>query len=159
MQFNHFDQGGNAIMVNVSGKPETRRKAIARGFISMKPETMALIASGKAGKGDVLGVARVAGIMAVKRTPDLIPMCHSILIESCAVDFLLHEDRSEVEASCTVVTSGKTGVEMEALVGVNVALMTIYDMCKAGDRAMTLHSIRLHEKHGGKSGSYIFEGQ
>ena len=145
-------------MVNVSDKPATQRIAVAGGFISMKAETLALIASGKVGKGDVLGLARVAGIMAAKRTSELIPMCHNILIESCAVDFWLHEQRGEVEASCTVAASGKTGVEMEALVGVNVALMTIYDMCKASDRAMTLHSIRLREKHGGKSGSYVFGG-
>ena len=145
-------------MVNVSDKSETQRIAIANGFISMKPETLAIISLGTAGKGDVLGVARIAGIMAAKRTSELIPMCHNIFIESCAVDFKLHETRAEIEASCTVVTSGKTGVEMEALIGVNIALMTIYDMCKAGDRDMTLHSIRLQEKHGGKSGSYIHEG-
>ena len=145
-------------MVNVSDKPATQRTAVANGFIRMRAETLALVASGKIGKGDVLGVARVAGIMAAKRTSELIPMCHNIAIESCAVDFWLHEQRGEVEASCTVATSGKTGVEMEALVGVNVALMTIYDMCKAGDRAMTMHSICLKEKHGGKSGSYVLYG-
>ena len=146
-------------MVNVSDKPKTRRFATARGFISMKPETLSLIASGDISKGDVLGVARVAGIMAAKRTSELIPMCHNILIESCSVDFFMHDKSCEVEACCTVITSGKTGVEMEALVGANVALMTIYDMCKASDRAMTLHSIRLHEKHGGESGTYTYEGQ
>ena len=146
-------------MVNVSDKPTTIRTAAASGFISMKPETLALVEAGKIGKGDVLGVARTAGIMGTKRTSELIPMCHNLLIESCSVDFRLHKERGEVEAVCTVVTSGKTGVEMEALVGVNIALMTIYDMCKAGDRGMTLHSIRLDEKHGGKSGTYISEGR
>jgi len=158
MQLNHFDSAGNAIMVDVSDKPETVRTATAHGRISMNPETFALISKDKIDKGDVLGVARVAGIMATKRTSELIPMCHNILIESCSVDFVMDKQHSEIEARCTVVTSGKTGIEMEAIVGVSLALATIYDMCKAGDRAMTIHSIRLYEKSGGRSGHYKYEG-
>jgi len=146
-------------MVNVSDKDATKRTAVAKGFISMKAATLELLESGQVGKGDVLGVARVAGIMAAKRMSELIPMCHTLYLESCSIDFKVHREHSEVEAVCTVVTSGKTGVEMEAVVGVNVALMTIYDMCKSADRAMTMHGIYLAEKHGGKSGSYVAEGR
>lgn len=154
MELSHFDERGNAVMLDVSPKADTARTAVARGRIRMRPATLAIIRGGKAEKGDVLGVARVAGIMAAKKTWELIPMCHPLILTNCVLDFILHEERSEIEAVCTVRTTGKTGVEMEALTGVSAALLTVYDMCKAVDRGMALHDIGLWEKSGGKSGDY-----
>ncbi len=150
----HFDEKGNARMVDVGEKGETDRVAVAHGFISVNDQVFQAISQGTASKGDVLGVARVAGIMGAKRTSDLIPLCHVLLLTKCQVDFVLHEEKQMVEAICTVKTRGKTGVEMEALTGVNVALLTIYDMCKAMDRGMTMSGICLLKKDGGKSGLY-----
>lgn len=153
-ELTHFDGEGKAVMVNVSGKESTHRTAVAGGFIRMNETAFRAVETGGSKKGDVLGVARVAGIMAVKRCADLIPLCHPIFTENAKVEFVLHPAILEVEALCTVSCTGKTGVEMEALCGANIALLTIYDMCKAVDRGMTLHTIRLLEKQGGKSGSY-----
>lgn len=153
-KLNHFDEGGRAVMVDVSEKSSTSRTAVAEGCISMNEAAFAAVQSGTAKKGDVLGVARVAGIMAVKQTSSLIPMCHPLMVEKAAVDFTLEPEHRRVRAACTVTTSGKTGVEMEAMTGVSVALLTIYDMCKAVDRAMQMDEIRLLEKMGGKSGHY-----
>ena len=144
-------------MVDVSAKAETAREAVAEGRISMSRECFEKVKEGEMGKGDVLGVARVAGIMAVKRTSDLIPMCHPLAVSGCSVDFQLFPDEGKVEAVCTVKVTGNTGVEMEALTGVSAALLTIYDMCKAVDRAMTLTNIRLMRKEGGKSGVFVRE--
>ncbi len=152
MNFNHFDGHGNAIMVDVGDKLPTVREATARGRITVSPTVFSAIATGTAKKGDVLAVARVAGIMGVKRTSELIPMCHPLMITKATVDFHLVEEHSYVEAICTVKTEGKTGVEMEALQGVTTALLTIYDMCKAMDKSMELGSIYLEQKTGGKSG-------
>ena len=154
MGLTHFDSQGNAVMVDVGEKEATEREARARGRIRMTEEAFQAVAEGTAKKGDVLGVARVAGIMAAKRTPDLIPLCHLLALTKVAVDFNLHPESWEVEAVCTVRCSGKTGVEMEALSGVSIALLTIYDMCKALDRAMEITDIHLLEKAGGKSGHY-----
>ena len=151
-EFTHFDDKGNAIMVDVSAKEVTERLAIAGGTITVGGETLSAIRGGKVKKGDVLGVARIAGIMAAKRTASLIPLCHPLVFDSCAVDFTLGEDK--IEAVCTVKMSGKTGAEMEALTGVSAALLTIYDMCKALDRAMVIGNIRLLEKSGGRSGRF-----
>lgn len=150
----HFDAQGNARMVDIGEKAETERIAAAHGFISVNEAVFKAISQGTVSKGDVLGVARVAGIMGAKRTFELIPLCHVLMLTKCQVDFVLHEKRREVEAVCTVKTTGKTGVEMEALTGVNVALLTIYDMCKAMDRSMTMSGICLLKKAGGKSGLY-----
>ena len=144
--FNHFDAQGKAIMVDVTDKAATHRVAEARGEILVNEAVMTAIQTGTAKKGDVLGVARVAGIMAVKRTSDLIPMCHPLAVSGCSVDFQLFPEEGKVEAVCTVKVTGNTGVEMEALTGVSAALLTIYDMCKAVDRAMTLTNIRLMRK-------------
>ncbi|BDF71195.1 cyclic pyranopterin monophosphate synthase accessory protein [Oscillospiraceae bacterium] len=152
--FNHFDGEGNAIMVDVSSKPPTHREAMAAGVIHVSRAVLDAITGHTAAKGDVLGVARVAGIMATKRTSDLIPLCHPLMLSNAAVDFTVLEDACAVEARCTVKLDGKTGVEMEALTGVTVALMTIYDMCKAIDKSMVLSDIRLLHKEGGKSGVY-----
>lgn len=158
--FNHFDENGNAIMVDVSGKSVTCRTAVAVGSIQVGKEIMDAVASGTVKKGDVLGVARVAGIMAVKRTADLIPMCHPLPIQKCSVDYELDEKKGLIRAFCTVRTEGKTGVEMEALTGVQVTLLTIYDMCKAIDKRMVMTDIHLVEKTGGKSGDFVFaEGE
>ena len=146
-------------MVDVGEKAVTDRIAAAHGFIHVNREVYEAIKQGTAKKGDVLGVARVAGIMGAKRTSDLIPLCHVLMLTKCTVDFILHDDRMAVEAVCTVKTSGKTGVEMEALTGVNVALLTIYDMCKAMDRGMTMTDITLLLKDGGKSGLYRKDGE
>lgn len=151
----HFDAQGNAHMVNVGQKDHTRRVAVATGTISMKPETFRLIASGKAKKGDVIGVARVAAIMASKRTSELIPLCHPIALTRVAVEFALLEEQSAVRCTATCETVGQTGVEMEALTAVQVGLLTVYDMCKAVDRFMTIGGVRLLEKSGGKSGHWI----
>ena len=151
----HFDAQGQAHMVDVGAKPSTHRIAVAEGRITMKPETLAIVQSGSAKKGDVLGVARVAGIMATKRTSELIPLCHPLPLTKVQIEFDLLPERRAVEARCTVKTSGVTGVEMEALTGVSTALLTIYDMCKAVDKGMELGEIHLVEKTGGKSGHYI----
>lgn len=155
----HFDREGQAHMVDVGAKAATRRVAVASGRIEMLPETFALVASGHAKKGDVLGIARVAGIMAAKKTSDLIPLCHPIALTRVALDFELHPATEAASASvhCTATaeTVGPTGVEMEALTAVQVALLTIYDMCKAVDRGMRIMDVRLREKSGGKSGHFV----
>jgi cyclic pyranopterin phosphate synthase len=150
----HFDERGAAHMVDVGGKPETHRVATAAGEIRMRPETLALVVSGTAKKGDVLGIARVAAIQATKRTSELIPLCHPVPLTSVAIEFHVDEGASRIECRATVECTARTGVEMEALTAVNVALLTIYDMCKAVDRGMAMHNIRLVEKRGGKSGVY-----
>jgi cyclic pyranopterin phosphate synthase len=144
-------------MVDVGGKPNTKRVAVAKGEITMRPETLALIQEGGIPKGDVLAVAQVAGIMAAKRTHELIPMCHPLLLTHLAVEFAPNEAQNLIEIIATVKTTGKTGVEMEALAAVAVAALTIYDMCKAMDRAMHITNIRLVRKSGGKSGEIILE--
>lgn len=156
--FNHFDEEGNAIMVDISEKDVTERVAVATGTIHVCEEIMEAIMNGTSKKGDVLGVARVAGIMAVKRTADLIPMCHTLILQKCSVDFRIDEDYGEIKALCTVKTQGKTGVEMEALTGVSVALLTIYDMCKAIDKGMEIGQVHLVKKSGGKSGDFYYQG-
>jgi cyclic pyranopterin phosphate synthase len=149
----HFDEAGRAAMVDVSAKGETERVAVARGRIVMAPATLALIQAGQVGKGDVLGVARLAGIMAAKKTSDLIPLCHPLALTKVTVDLVpVAPDAIEIEALAKLV--GRTGVEMEALTAVTVAALTVYDMCKAADRGMRIESVRLVEKTGGKSGSY-----
>jgi cyclic pyranopterin phosphate synthase len=144
-------------MVDVGGKAETHRIAMASGVIRMKPETLAIITSGSAKKGDVLGIARIAAIMAAKRTSDLIPLCHPLALTRVAVDFTVHEKDSSILCHAQVETFGKTGVEMEALTSVQVGLLTIYDMCKAVDRGMVMSDVKVLEKHGGKSGSWSAE--
>ena len=144
-------------MVDVGGKPDTERVAVARGEITMRPETLALIQEGGIPKGDVLAVAQVAGIMAAKRTHELIPMCHPLMLTHVTVAFAPHEAENRIEITATVKTTGKTGVEMEALTAVAVAALTIYDMCKAVDRAMRITDIRLVRKSGGKSGEIVLE--
>lgn len=151
----HFDAQGLAHMVDVADKAHTKRVGIATGRIVMLPTTLALIQSGNAKKGDVLGIARIAGIQAAKKTSDLIPLCHPLAITRVAVEFAIDEAAHAVHCTATVETVGQTGVEMEALTAVQVALLTIYDMCKAVDRGMTMTDVHLLEKHGGKSGSYI----
>jgi cyclic pyranopterin monophosphate synthase len=164
----HFDQAGHAHMVDVANKPATRRVAIAQGRIVMQAATLALIESGSAKKGDVLGIARIAGIQAAKKTSDLIPLCHPLALTRVAIDFVAaradaavggagsqDEGLPSVTCTATVETVGPTGVEMEALCAASVALLTIYDMCKAVDRDMTVQSLCLLEKHGGKSGSFV----
>ena len=153
-ELTHFDEKGNAVMVDVSDKEVTSRMAIATGRIKVNEAVFKAIAEGTVKKGDVLGVARIAGIMAAKKTWDLIPMCHPLMLTKCSIEFLLDEKQLEVEANCLVKVNGKTGVEMEALTGVNVALLTIYDMCKAIDKGMVIKEIKLLEKQGGKSGHY-----
>lgn len=152
----HFDAQGQAHMVDVASKAATHRVAVASGRIEMLPSTFALIQSGSVKKGDVLGIARIAAIQGAKRTSDLIPLCHPLALTRVAVDFQLEPSaqRPAVVCSVTVETVGPTGVEMEALTAVNVALLTVYDMCKAVDRGMTITDVKLLEKHGGKSGSY-----
>jgi cyclic pyranopterin phosphate synthase len=157
--FNHFDSRGNAVMVDVSSKEITTRAAIARGTIAISEETRLAIQGGTAKKGDVLGVARLAGIMAAKKTAELIPLCHPLSFDTCTVEFQYidnesEKNRSRIEARCTVKLTGKTGAEMEALTGVSAALLTIYDMCKALDRSMVIGEIMLVEKSGGKSGHF-----
>ena len=150
----HFDAQGQAHMVDVGGKPATHRVAVATGRIEMLPATLALIESGTAKKGDVLGVARLAGIMAAKKTSDLIPLCHPLALTRVAVEFELAPADNAVQCTATVETVGPTGVEMEALMAVQVALLTIYDMCKAVDRGMAVSEVRVVEKRGGKSGTF-----
>ena len=151
----HFDAHGQAHMVDVAGKAETHRIARAAGMIRMQAATLALIESGTAKKGDVLGIARIAAIQAAKRTSELIPLCHPLPITRVAVDFELDRAASGVRCTAQVETLGRTGVEMEALTAVQVGLLTIYDMCKAADRGMVMGEIRVLEKHGGKSGSFV----
>jgi len=151
----HFDERGAARMVDVAEKAETHRVAVAAGRIRMLPATLALVESGSAKKGDVLGVARVAAILGAKRTAELVPLCHPVPLTSVAVEFSIDRDANAVECRATVECTARTGVEMEALTAVQVGLLTIYDMCKAVDRGMTMESIRLLEKRGGKSGTYI----
>lgn len=153
----HFDAQGQAHMVDVGGKSSTRRIAVATGRIEMLPATLALIESGTAKKGDVLGIARIAGIQGAKKTSDLIPLCHPIGLTRVAVEFEVLSAQSTVVCTATAETIGQTGVEMEALTAVQVALLTIYDMCKAVDRGMTINGVTLREKHGGKSGSFVAE--
>jgi cyclic pyranopterin monophosphate synthase len=150
----HFDSQGQAHMVDVAGKSETHRVARASGCIRMLPATFALIASGTAKKGDVIGIARVAAIQGAKRTADLVPLCHPLPITRVVVDFELDAARCEVHCTAQVETLGRTGVEMEALTAVQVGLLTVYDMCKAVDRGMVMHNIRVLEKRGGKSGEW-----
>jgi len=162
MTLTHLDEHGRARMVDVGQKDDTQREAVARGRIWMKPETLALIQEGGISKGDVLAVAQVAGIMAAKRTHELIPMCHPLLLTHVSLTFEPHpagqaEELAVIDISATVRTTGKTGVEMEALTAVSVAGLTIYDMCKAVDRAMQLDAIRLARKSGGKSGEIVLE--
>jgi cyclic pyranopterin phosphate synthase len=151
----HFDAQGQAHMVDVADKAHTRRVGVATGRIQMLPTTLALIENGTAKKGDVLGIARIAGIQAAKKTSDLIPLCHPLALTRVVVEFAVDASSCSVQCTATVETIGQTGVEMEALTAVQVALLTIYDMCKAVDRGMTMTDVKLLEKHGGKSGSYV----
>ena len=157
-KLNHFDSKGNAVMVDVTEKNITERQAIAKGKIFVNYETYKRIVEGKMEKGDVLSVARIAGIMATKKTSDLIPMCHPLMLTKSKIDFEFNEEEKSITAISLVKLAGKTGVEMEALMGVNVALLTIYDMCKAIDKNMVISDIHLVEKTGGKSGKFVFEG-
>jgi cyclic pyranopterin phosphate synthase len=152
--FTHFDQAGNATMVDVSAKPSTDRKATARVRVVMEPATLAMIMAGTAKKGDVLGVARLAGIMGAKRTADLIPLCHPLPITAVTLDLRPDPDANAVEIAATVRTTGQTGVEMEALTAASVAALTVYDMCKAVDRSMRIDGLRVTYKAGGKSGEF-----
>ncbi len=153
--FTHFDSNGNAIMVDVTDKEITERTAVAAGNITVSKEVFEAIKNVTVKKGDVLGTARIAGIMAAKKTSDLIPMCHPLMLTKVTIDFELEEESHRIKCICTAKLSGKTGVEMEALTGVSVALLTIYDMCKAMDRAMIISDVHLVEKMGGKSGHFI----
>jgi cyclic pyranopterin phosphate synthase len=153
-ELTHFNNAGEAHMVDVGDKAVTQRIAVAEGRITMQPQTLALILQGEAKKGDVLGVARIAGIMAAKKTADLIPLCHPLVLSKVSIDLLPVEKENAVHCRATVQTSGQTGVEMEALTAVQIALLTIYDMCKAVDKGMTMDGIRLLEKSGGKSGHW-----
>ena len=155
----HIDENGNAVMVDVGAKAVTHREAVAVGRITMSADCFAMVAQGRAKKGDVLGVAQVAGIMAAKRTFESIPLCHPLLLTKCRVEFTMLRGEHAIEARCTTQCDGKTGVEMEALHGVTTALLTIYDMCKAADRGMVLSGIHLAEKSGGKSGHFVFEDE
>ena len=154
-EFTHFIHNGDAIMVDISKKAETAREAIAEGRISMNQECFDQLKAGSIGKGDVLGVARIAGIMGAKKTSELIPLCHLLSLTKAEIDFELEDETCSVRTICTVGTTGKTGVEMEALTGVQIALLTIYDMCKAVDKEMEMNGIHLCQKSGGKSGIYI----
>jgi cyclic pyranopterin phosphate synthase len=151
----HFNESGEAHMVDIGDKDSTARRAVVKGRISMKADTLALIKQGKHKKGDVLGIARTAGIMATKRTADLIPLCHPLPLTHVSVDFKIDDAANSIECTVATETRGQTGVEMEALTGAQVALLTIYDMCKAVDRGMVIGDIRLIEKSGGKSGHWI----
>jgi cyclic pyranopterin phosphate synthase len=151
----HFDVAGNAIMVNVGNKKETVRQAVAAGRVRMNPETYRMVREGTTAKGDALGVARIAGIMAAKKVDTLIPLCHPLAVTSVTIDFAFDEDGGSVNIEATVGIHGKTGVEMEALTAVSVAALTLYDMCKAVDKNIVISDIRLLKKSGGKSGDYI----
>lgn len=153
----HFDEQGKAKMVDVTEKDITKRVARAVGKIQVNPETLKIIEEGKMGKGDVLGVARIAGIMGSKKTSDLIPMCHPLLINGCKIEFKINKENNEIEIYSEVKVSGKTGVEMEALTAVSIAALTIYDMCKAVDKGMVIKDIHLLEKIGGKSGHFLYQ--
>lgn len=162
MSLTHFDEEGRAHMVDVGHKAETQREAVAKGRVMMRPETLALIQQGDIAKGDVLGVAQVAGIMAAKRTHELIPMCHPLMLTHVSLNFEPHpstksDGLAQIDISATVRTTGKTGVEMEALTAVSVAGLTIYDMCKAVDKTMKIDAVRLVKKTGGKSGDLVLE--
>ncbi|MBT3557944.1 MAG: cyclic pyranopterin monophosphate synthase MoaC [Rhodospirillales bacterium] len=150
----HIDADGNAVMVDVSNKDDTERVAIARGSITMQPETLARIMDGGIKKGDVLGIAQLAGIMGAKRTPDIIPLCHPLNLTSVKVDLTCDPDRNAVDIEAMCKLSGQTGVEMEALSAVSIAALTVYDMCKAIDRGMRIGDVRLVHKSGGKSGTF-----
>jgi cyclic pyranopterin phosphate synthase len=156
-ELTHMDASGRPRMVDVTGKPDTQREAVAKGVVRMRPATLDLIKEGRLAKGDVLEVAQLAGIMAAKETPRLIPLCHPVLIGDSRVEFSLDEAESTVEITATVKSSGKTGVEMEALTAAAVTALTIYDMCKAVDRGMRIEDIRLVSKSGGKSGTIKLE--
>jgi cyclic pyranopterin phosphate synthase len=153
--FTHFDASGNAVMVDVSGKPVTDRTATARARVAMSPATLAMIEAGTAKKGDVLGVARLAGIMAAKRTSELIPLCHPLPITAVVVEFTADRAANAIKIAATVRTTGQTGVEMEALTAASVAALTVYDMCKSVDRGMRIEDLRVVHKAGGKSGEFI----
>ena len=155
----HIDQGGNAQMVDVGWKPDTQREAVARGRVVMQPQTLELIQANAFEKGDVLAVARIAGIMGAKNTSQLIPLCHPLPINKIGVDFDLNSADSAVDITATARTTGKTGVEMEALTAVSIAALTIYDMCKAVDRGMRIESVRLARKTGGQSGDVDLESE
>jgi cyclic pyranopterin phosphate synthase len=152
--FTHFDASGNAMMVDVSAKPVTDRIATARAQVVMSPETLAMIEAGTAKKGDVLGVARLAGIMAAKRTSELIPLCHPLPITAVEVDLTPDREANAIDIAATVRTTGQTGVEMEALTAASVAALTVYDMCKSVDRGMRIEGVRVVHKAGGKSGEF-----
>ena len=154
-KFSHFDASGNAWMVDVGSKEETNRIAVAAGTIRMKPETYQMVKKGRAAKGDAVGVARIAGIMAAKKVDTIIPLCHPLAINSIAIDFQFLDDGCSIGIKAKVGCTGRTGVEMEALTAVSVAALTIYDMCKSYDRGMRISDIQLMEKDGGKSGHYI----
>jgi len=156
-ELTHFDREGRARMVDVSGKNETEREAVAGASVIMKPATLALIMSGGVKKGDVLSVARLAGIMAAKRTPDLIPLCHPLALTAVSVDLTCDPERHAVDITARCRLKGRTGVEMEALTAAAIAALTVYDMCKAVDRGMTITDVRLLRKAGGKSGTYEAE--
>ena len=158
-ELTHLNEEGRAKMVDVSAKDDTLRQAIARGEVHMKPDTLQLIKNGGVKKGDVLAVAQVAAVMAAKRTSDIIPMCHPLLLTGVDVKFRLDEKESKVLIEATVRLTGKTGVEMEALTAVSAAALTIYDMCKAVDRGMAIERIRLVAKSGGKSGEFLRQGE
>ena len=153
----HVDASGRARMVDISAKPDTARVAVARGSVRMKPETLALIQSGRVEKGDVLAVARLAGVMAAKKTHELIPLCHPLLLTDIDVQLQPDEAQSALHITATVRTTGKTGVEMEALTAAAVAALTVYDMCKAVDRGMRIDGLRLRRKSGGKSGDIVLD--
>ncbi len=155
--FTHIDSDGNAVMVDVSGKAVTSRTAVASGRIQMSLVCYEAVRQGTMKKGDVLGVAQIGGIMGAKRTSELIPLCHILNLTKCGVQFFFHDETQEIEAQCTVCCDGKTGVEMEALTGVSIALLTVYDMCKAVDKRMCIRDIHLVEKTGGKSGHFQYE--
>ena len=157
MELTHLDEEGHVRMVDVGAKADTERVAIAKGEVSMRPETLRLIVEKGVPKGDVLAVAQVAGIMAAKRTPELIPLCHPLLLTKVDVGFAIDEERSCIEITATVRCQGKTGVEMEALTAVSVAALTIYDMAKAVEKTMRISNVRLVRKSGGKSGGYVDE--
>ena len=157
MELTHFNSDGRAKMVDVTGKEDSEREAVAQGSIVMSPATVALIKQGAIGKGDVLAVAQVAAIMGAKKTPDIIPMCHPVMLSGVNIDLSINESESAVNIVAKVKTTGKTGVEMEALTAIATAALTIYDMCKAKDKNMIIKDIRLIEKKGGKSGHYIMK--
>lgn len=153
-KLSHIDDKGEARMVDVSDKASTARRAVAEGFIAMQPETLALVETGSAKKGDVIGAARIAGIMAAKRTHELIPLCHPLAITKVGIDFVLTQSPPGIHVTAEVKVAGQTGVEMEALTAVSVACLTLYDMLKAADKTMTIEGIHLVEKTGGKSGAF-----